>query len=234
MTTIPIGGLIGGIIAGFDMKLIIVNMLPVLILSVLIILGLAFIPRVLIKGALLFAKLVFIAATVGLAAAAFQELTGVILIPGMAPIMDAMEIVALIAIILLGTFPILMLLTKSLEKPLNAFGRKLGMNATGAAGLVITLANSIPVYKMMKNMDYRGKVINTAWLVPATAALGDHLGFTAGVYREMIMPVIIGKLIAGLLAIMAGLWVCRDLESEIEQSKIMSLKKDGENNKVTV
>ncbi len=133
MTTIPIGGLIGGIIAGFDMKLIIVNMLPVLILSVLIILGLAFIPRVLIKGALLFAKLVFIAATVGLAAAAFQELTGVILIPGMAPIMDAMEIVALIAIILLGTFPILILLTKSLEKPLNAFGRKLGMNATGAA-----------------------------------------------------------------------------------------------------
>jgi ethanolamine transporter len=87
---------------------------------------------------------------------------------------------------------------------------------------------------MMKNMDYRGKVINTAWLVPATAALGDHLGFTAGVYREMIMPVIIGKLIAGLLAIMAGLWVCRDLESEIEQSKIMSLNKDGENKKVTV
>ena len=28
---------------------------------------------------------------------------------------------------------------------------------------------------MMKDMDNRGKVINTAWL-PATAALGDHLG----------------------------------------------------------
>lgn len=221
LTTIPIGGAIGGIIAGFDLQMVLVNMLPVLFISVCLIVGLVYFPKSLIKGSLVFARLIFILATIGLAAAAFQELTGVVIIPGMAPIMEAMHIVAIIAIVLLGTFPVLTLLTKLLEKPLNKFGQKLGMNATGAAGLVITLANSIPVYKMLKDMDYKGKVINTAWLVPATAALGDHLAFTAGVNKDLIMPVVVGKLSAGLLALIAGAWVSKDLTSEIEQSRAM-------------
>ena len=220
-TTIPIGGAIGGLIAGFDPQMVFVNMLPVLFISVCLIVGLAYFPKSLIKASLFIARFIFILATIGLAAAAFQELTGVIIIPGMAPIMEAMHIVAIIAIVLLGTFPVLTLLTKSLEKPLNKFGQKLGMNATGAAGIVITLANSIPVYKMLKDMDYKGKVINTAWLVPATAALGDHLGFTAGVNKDLIMPVVVGKISAGLLALIAGAWVSKDLTSEIEQSKAM-------------
>ena len=36
------------------------------------------------------------------------------------------------------------------------------MDATSTAGIVFTLANSIPVYKMMKDMNPRGKIINTA------------------------------------------------------------------------
>jgi ethanolamine transporter len=95
----------------------------------------------------------------------------------------------------------------------------------GAAGIVFTLANSIPVYKMMKDMDNRGKVINTAWLVPATAALGDHLGFTAGVRPDMITPVVIGKLSAGVLAIVFAAWACRDLSNEIKQSEELKSEK---------
>lgn len=222
LTTIPVGGIIGGLIAGFNFTMVIVNMIPVLILSILLALGLAYIPKAMIKGALVFGKFIVVVITLGLAAAAFQELTGIILIPGMAPIMDGLEIIGQIGIILLGTFPILTLIVKGLEKPLNAVGQKLGMNATGAAGIVITLANSIPVYKMMKDMDPKGKVINTAWLVPATAALGDHLGFTAGVRPDMITPVVIGKLCAGVLAIVVAILVSKDLSGEVQQSKEMA------------
>jgi len=225
LTTIPIGGLVGGLLAGFDFKLIIVNLIPVLILSVLLALGLAFIPTKLIKGALIFGKFILIVITVGLAAAAFESLTGVVIIPGMAPIMEGIEIVGLIGIILLGTFPVLHLLIKVLEKPLNKIGEKMGMNGVGAAGIVITLANSIPVYTMMKDMDPRSKVINTAWLVPATAALGDHLGFTAGVRPDMITPVVIGKIVAGVLAIGVAYYFSKDLSSEIKQSQEMAKEK---------
>ena len=221
LTTIPVGGIIGGLIAGFDLEMVIINMIPVLIFSVLLIVGLAYISSAMIKGALIFGRFIVIVITIGLAAAAFQELTGVVVIPGMAPIMDGLVIIGQIGIILLGTFPVLHLIVEKLKNPLALVGKKLGMNATGAAGLVITLANSIPVYKMMKDMKPKGKVINTAWLVPATAALGDHLGFTAGVRPDMITPVVIGKLLAGILAIAVGVWVAKDLSNEIEQSNKM-------------
>jgi ethanolamine transporter len=95
--------------------------------------------------------------------------------------------------------------------------------SAGAAGIVITLATSIPVYKMMKDMNPKSKVMNVACLVPATAALGDHLGFTAAVRAQMIAAVVIGKLSAGLLAIGLCPWMARDLSKEIAPSGSASL-----------
>ncbi len=108
----------------------------------------------------------------------------------------------------------LSILVKLLDKPLNAVGRKMGMDAVSAAGIVFTLANSVPVYTMMKDMKKRGIIINTAWLVPATAALGDHLGFTAGVQPSMITPVVVGKLAAGAAAIVFAYWMTNNMNEE--------------------
>lgn len=201
LIAIPVGCLIGGIVAGFSLKLIVMNTIPVLVISVLLSLGLKLIPEKMIWGCTMFGRLITILIYIGLACAAFEFITGVVIIPGMAPIMEGMEIVAGIGIVLLGTFPILTILTKVLDKPLNEAGRKIGMDSVSAAGLVFTLANSVPVYTMMKNMKKRGIIINTAWLVPATAALGDHLGFTAGVQPGMITPVVVAKLTAGITAV---------------------------------
>jgi len=225
LITVPVGGMVGGLIAGFDLWMVWINNIPVIALSIIFVSGLIFIPEHMINGALIFGKFIIIVITIGLAAAAFQHLTGVVILPGMAPIMDAMAIIAQIGIILLGTFPILTLLVKLMNKPLTTLGKKIGMNATGAAGIVITLANSIPVYKMIKDMTPRGKVINTAWLVPATAALGDHLGFTAGVRPDMITAVVLGKIIAGILAILLAMVFSKNLNYEIKQSKELELKK---------
>lgn len=211
LITIPVGCLIGGLIARFSFVMVIRNTIPILVISVLLALGLKFIPNGMIKGCTIFGQIITIIIYIGLACAAFEYITGVVIIPGMAPIMEGMETVAGIGIVLLGTFPVLTVLTKVLDKPLNAAGRKLGMDATSAAGLVFTLANSVPVYTMMKDMKKRGIIINTAWLVPATAALGDHLGFTAGVQPGMITSVVVGKLAAGVIAIILGLMMTKDL-----------------------
>lgn len=220
LITIPVGSIAGGLIAGFDLGMTLRNTLPVLILSVLLALGLKFIPDKMIKGCMIFGKFITIVIYIGLACAAFEYITGVVIIPGMAPIMDGMTSVSGIAIVLLGTFPVLAILVKILDKPLTAIGQKIGMDATSAAGLVFTLANSVPVYKMMKDMNNRGKIINTAWLVPATAALGDHLGFTAGVQPTMIAPVVLGKLAAGILAIALSFFLTREsVENEKSTTK---------------
>lgn len=214
LITIPIGCIIGGFIAGFAMGMILMNTLPILIISVLLALGLKMIPEKMIKGCTLFGQFITIVIYIGLAAAAFEHITGIVLIPGMAPIMEGMDAIAGIAIILLGTFPVLSILVKLLDKPLNVVGRKMGMDAVSAAGIVFTLANSVPVYTMMKDMKKRGIIINTAWLVPATAALGDHLGFTAGVQPSMITPVVVGKLAAGAAAIVFAYWMTKNMNEE--------------------
>lgn len=211
LITIPIGCVAGGLIAGFAPMLVVRNTLPILVIAVLLALGLKFIPEKMIKGCTIFGQFITIIIYIGLACAAFEHITGVVIIKGMAPIMDGMDAIAGIAIVLLGTFPVLAILVKVLDKPLNAIGRKMGMDAVSAAGLVFTLANSVPVYTMMKDMKKRGIIINTAWLVPATAALGDHLGFTAGVQPTMITPVVAGKLIAGVVAIVLAYFMTKNM-----------------------
>lgn len=225
LITIPIGCVAGGLIAGFSAMLIVRNTLPILVIAVLLALGLKFIPEKMIKGCTIFGQFITIVIYIGLACAAFEHITGVVIIKGMAPIMDGMDAIAGIAIVLLGTFPVLAILVKILDKPLNAIGRKMGMDAVSAAGLVFTLANSVPVYTMMKDMKKRGIIINTAWLVPATAALGDHLGFTAGVQPTMITPVVAGKLIAGVVAIILAYFMTKNMiePEKKEESKKLDL-----------
>ena len=133
--------------------------------------------------------------------AAFEYLTGVTLIPGMSPIMDAMATVSACGITLLGTFPFLHLLIALLKRPLGQLARLLSIDEESVSGLVFSLANSVPVYKNMKNMSKKGIVLNTAWLVCATAALGNHLAFTASVQPDYLLAVSVGKIAGGLLGV---------------------------------
>ena len=221
MLSIPVGSIVGGMIAGYEMNMVIINSVPVVALSALLAVGLKLIPDKMIRGCILFGEFIVILITIGLSAAAFQSMTNVVLIPNMAPIGEALTIIGQIGVVLLGTFPVLSILTKVLDKPLTSIGQNIGLDSVSTAGLIFTLANSIPVYKMMKDMTSRGKIVNTAWLVPATAALGDHLGFTAGVMPEAITAVVLSKLIAGVLAVGLALAMTKDTSSEDRQSKLI-------------
>ena len=101
-----------------------------------------------------------------------------------------------IALVLAGAFPLVWTITKVFRKPLLRLGHLLGMNDTAAGGLIASLANSIAMFGMVKDMDQRGKVINVAFAVSAAFVFGDHLGFTAGFDPEMLLSVIVGKLVA--------------------------------------
>ena len=63
---------------------------------------------------------------------------------------------------------------------------------------------------MVKDMDYRGKVVNIAFAVSAAFVFGDHLGYTAGFAPEMLPAVIVGKLTGGISAVGVALWLTRD------------------------
>ena len=209
VVTIPVGVLVGGLVAGFPVGMVLRNLIPIVIIGALIALGLWKAERFMIKGFSVFGKGIIILITVGLAAAIVENLTGFAIIPGMAPIEEGFATVGAIAVVLAGAFPLVYVVTKLLRKPLMKLGGLLGINDTAAAGLVASLANSIATFNLVKDMDGRGKVVNVAFAVSAAFVFGDHLGFTAGFAPEMLPAVILGKLAGGISAIAVALLLTR-------------------------
>lgn len=208
--TIPIGSLAGGLAAGYSFTMVLKNLIPIIIFAVLIALGLWKFESAMVKGFTYFGKFVVAVITLGLGVGIIEQLTGIVLIPGMNPIGEGFEVVADIAIVLAGAFPLVYVITKVFKKPLMGLGKVLGMNEVAAAGLVASLANSIPMFGMMRDMDDRGKVLNVAFAVSAAFVFGDHLGFTAGFNQDIIFPMIVGKLVGGITAVFAALILVRN------------------------
>lgn len=206
IVTIPLGVLAGGLTAGFPLTMVLRNLVPIVLIALLIALGLWRAENAMVRGFEVFGKLVVAVATVGLAAAIGEALTGYPIIRGMEPISEGFETVGVIAIVLAGAFPLVFVLTKLLRKPLLAAGGLLGINDAAAAGLLASLANSIAAFGMVKDMNERGKVVNIAFAVSGAFVFGDHLGFTAGFAPEMMGAMIAGKLVGGLTAIAAA-WI---------------------------
>lgn len=208
MVTIPLGVFVGGMVAGFDLTMVLSNLLPIVLASAAIAFGLWRAPEAMTRGFEAFGKGLVALISIGLGVAVFEYMLDVQIMPDgweLAPPTDGLEIIGSIGMMLLGAFPLVYVITKVLAKPLRKVGRLLGMGETGTAGMIATLANNIPMFGLMKDMGPRAKVLNCAFAVSAAFTFGDHLGFTAGVNREMITPMIAGKLVAGVTAIVAAL-----------------------------
>ena len=209
IVTIPVGILVGGIVAGFPVGMVLRNLIPIVIIAALIAVGLWRAEKAMVRGFELFGKGVVAVITVGLAAIIVEALTGFVVIEDLAPIEEGFATVGNIAIVLAGAFPLVYVLTRVLRRPLLRLGKALGVNDVEAAGLVATMANSIATFSMIKDMDRRGKVVNTAFAVSAAFVFGDHLGFTAGFAPEMLPAVILGKLAGGVAAVAVALFLTR-------------------------
>jgi len=221
---VPFGSVMGGFLAGIPAGVVLRNTIPIAVLSALFAAGLKLVPNAMLKFCNVLGRIVNIIATVGLAAAGFQSLTDVVLIPGMTPVGESMAVVASIGVVLMGMLPVLTLFTRLLRKPLEIVGSKVGLDAQSSAGLILTLCNSIAVIQSLKNMNSRGKIYNCAFIVCATAALGDHLGFTAGVDPAYIPSMIAGKIFGGVMSILLCVLFARDTTALDRESALIAQK----------
>ncbi|TGB05433.1 ethanolamine utilization protein EutH [Halobacillus salinus] len=207
LMTIPFGCLVGGALAGYEWLWMVRNLLPTFLLSLLIAFGLMFFSQFTIWLFSKFGKGVELLIITGLMAIIIETLTGLTVIPGMAPISEGIVIVGRITITLAGAYPLVAFLNRKTEKPLLRAGKKLGVNTTAVTGIVASMAHHLPMFATMKDMNNRGKVMNAAFAVSGAFVVGSHFAFVAGVEKSMILPVIIGKLTAGVLAVVLVLWI---------------------------
>jgi len=192
------------------------NLLPLIVICVAIALGLRFVPDKMIKGFMWFGKgmdtiikLVLVFSIVEYFTGAFSTLLGSW---GFAPIIAdtedqfrALEIAGYIGIMLAGAFPMVYLINKYLQKPLAKVGSKLGLSSVGSAGILAGAANILALFRLIREMPARDKVICIAFAVTAAFTFGDHLAFTANFQPTMILPIMIGKLLGGFAAILLAL-----------------------------
>lgn len=239
LITIPLGCIAGGLIMNLtpykiDLGTIVQNLIPVIIIAGLIVVGLWFIPGKMISGFNHFGNGVTIAITAFTAIAVFQYQTGIqfplfdmMVKPdadGVIPLESGLLVCGQIAIVLIGAFPMVKWITKTFGKTLEKIGSKLGMNEQGSAGLVANLANNIAMFNILGDMNPKGKLLNVAFAVSAAFVFGDHLGFTAGVNQEMIFPVVVGKLTAGITALILANLLAPKLLSKINATTVKGEK----------
>ena len=199
--TIPVGCFISGIIMGITPLKVLINLLPALLISIVIVIGLIKFRKVTVKIFSIFGKFISILITCGLALGIFQTLTGKVLLKNTAPLMESAATVFTICITLAGTFPLIAIISKLLKKPLSALGKKLDLDDASVVGLIGTLANSIATMESADKMNRKGRILNLAFAVSAAFVFGDHLAFTLSYNSEHIVAVIIGKLCAGAAAL---------------------------------
>lgn len=211
---IPIGSFIGGLMMGLSVEVLLINSLPTLITAILLMVGLICNQERMVRGFIIFGQGIKVVTTIGLCAAAFQYLTGITLIPGMPDILECMETVAGICIVLLGSLPLMTLILTLLKKPFEALGRKLSLNGPSIGGLLFSCISILPVFNIFSEMNERGKIVATAFLVSSIAVFAAHLGFVADVAPHYLGAMITAKLSSALLAAVLALLLTRELRDQ--------------------
>lgn len=209
IAAIPVGCILSGLLMGCAPGALLMNSLPMLVISAAICLGLWKKPRLVNRLFGLIGKLLMASVTFGLLVGMLDLFAGVQMFEGMASLNEAFTIIGSISVILAGVFPLLELVSRLLKKPMEWLSRRLGVCDTAVLGLVTTLANSIPVFSMLEQMDKKGRILNMAFAVSAGYVFGDHLAFVLSFDRAYALPMAAGKLIAGLAALALAAGICR-------------------------
>lgn len=209
MVTMPVGLLVGGMLAGIPVRMCLQQNLPVFVLAAALLAGLWKAPEKMIRGFCVFADGIRVIITIGLVLAAVEYMCGWNPVKGMAPIEDAMDVVSSIGIVMLGSLPAAEFLQRVLKKPFTCLGKSLGMKPESMTGLLVGIVSVIPAISMYQDMDERGKVVNGAFIVSAASLLAAHMGFVISTEPEMLGPLLGGKLSGAAAALVLALCLTR-------------------------
>ncbi len=119
-----------------------------------------------------------------------------------------------VGLILSGALPFIAFLNKILKKPLAKISKKTGATEAGLTGYLLSSANNMAMFATMEKMHEREKVMNVAFAVCCAFIIGDHLAFTAANCPECIVPMMVSKLVAGIIAVALAALFTKNMKEE--------------------
>ena len=118
---------------------------------------------------------------------------------------DSLENAAFICVnacvTLSGMLPFMYIVSKLLNKPMSKIGTKMGINSFSAFSFISTLATNATTLSSMEKMNKKGVALNSAFAVSAAFTFGSHLALTMAFNTDYILPMIVGKIISGIVAV---------------------------------
>lgn len=210
IVTIPIGCFVAGLVCGISLVAVLIDLIPLIIVALIIGAALIFAPGVCVKCFRMFGFLVKALAITGLACATITFLTKIEINPHFDTLENAALICVNAVITLSGALPFMFTVSKLLKKPLGRLGGKVGINSVSALSLLGNLVTHVSTFAVMDKMDKKGAVLNSAFAVSAASVFGSHLAFTIAFDSGYIAPMIIGKLVSGVCAVVLALLIYKD------------------------
>lgn len=211
--SIPIGLFLGGLMLKIPVSTIFINLLPIIIISILLSIGILYGGDITIFLFNILGKVILCISVFGLVIQGIQSISGILFFDNLMPLEEALNIVGRIAIFLGGAYVMLESLKKILEKLLDKLALKFDVNKNSIAAFLGSLASAIIVFTNFEELDNKGKILCSAFSVSGAYVLGGQLGFVASEAKEVIGIYIFTKLFCGLLSIFIAILYMRRKES---------------------
>ena len=209
IVTLPIGLFLGGLLLRMPIIVIFKSIIPIILISFLIIIGLNKIPNTMIKYFKYLAKIIFIIGIIGLGLQGIRSITGIEVVKNLLPLEEAITIVGKIAIFLCGANVMLEVIQRGFKKLIKKLGDIMAINSHSVTALIGSLASAVIVFTDFNKLDNRGKVICSAFSVGGAYVFGGQLAYVVTEAREISFIYIIVKLTSGILAILLALKITR-------------------------
>ena len=208
--TIPIGCFVAGLVCKIKVLDLIISLLPLIIFSIILGVLLIFVRDICIKIFVCFGHVLRWIAMIGLVLSIFTFLTKIEVCKHFDSFENAAFICANACVTLSGALPLMLVISKLLNKPLEKFGTKIGVDSFSAFSLLSTLVTNATTLSSMEKMNKKGVVLNSAFAVSAGFTFGGHLALTMAFNPNYVLPMIIGKVVAGIASVLLATLVYKE------------------------
>lgn len=212
---VPVGGFVAGLMCGLTPLQTILNLLPLMVLSAIIAAGLLLAPKLSIRIFSVFGKFMRALGIIGMVFAIFTFLTDIQIHPLFAPLESSAMICVNACITLSGMLPLMAIVTKLLRKPAQRLGSKMGINDVATVSFLASSVSVTTIFGSMEKMNRKGVVLNAAFSVSASFVFGSHLAFTMAVNRDYLAPMMVGKLLSGVCAVVVAMLLYKEKTDEV-------------------
>lgn len=207
LVILPVSLILGGLTAGLSLGEILWHSLPILILSALVLLGIWKNLPLMVRIFTVFSQILRAIGVIGITLGAFQQMSGVTIIPIITPILDAMRTICMITVTMLGCLPLSEFLTRLLRKPLAKLAVKLQTTPEALSDPLMTIASGTAGIIAMQDFDIRGIELNAAFVVYAVSALSAQLSFVINNAPEYMASYMVSKFAGAFLALVFSIWM---------------------------